>query len=275
MIVAALGTFMQVEVHGRQKSPCNECISLDGFVPPSEIDDEIRKMVGKYRGGSGPENVAIQKARGVIETHLFPEFLNGANCPEIDSEKWAIDYSHKRSREALHKGIDIPQPKGTPVLAIADGIVIGRFLNDNNKKGIEVVLRHRPEQTGLPFWTYSQYTHLQEMSPLPIGTNVKLGDPVGSTSNTGKMGKRVRRDALHFAVLYSASPDWSNDGAVITPRDGFFMDPNAFYRLQPPYDTESVLRLPGDQKKIPTPYVRKDGSLEPADTKRIWPYACD
>ena len=255
--------------------PCVPCRDLDGFVSPAEIDNDIRKMVGKYKGGGGEENVEIQQERGVIETYLVPDFINGGNCPEIDSEKWAIDYTHKRSRAALHKGIDIPQPRGTPIKAIADGVVIGKFKNIGNKKGIEIMLRHTPEQTGLPFWTYSQYTHLREMSPLKIGAVVKMGDTVGKTANTGKMGKRIRRDALHFAVLYSDSPKWSNDGVVVTPLDGYFMDPNAFYRPEPPYDSHSLVKFPESQKQVPVPYLKKDGSLVPTTTKRIWPYVCE
>jgi hypothetical protein len=253
---------------------CEPCEKLDGFVPAEQIDDKIRRMVGKYKGGGGKKNVSIQKARGVIETYFEPDFIDDGACPEIDSEKWAIDYTHKRQREALHKGIDIPQPRGTPIRAIAAGVVVGKFKNRHSKKGIEIMLRHTPAQTGLPFWTYSQYTHLKKMSPLKIGDQVELGAEIGKTSNTGVMGRRVRRDALHFAILYSEFPQWSNDGWVVTPKDGFFMDPNAFYRLNPPYDSQSLVNLPKDQKKVPVPYMKADGTLVPPGTKRIWPYLC-
>ncbi len=258
----------------KQILPCKPCENLDGFISPLLINDDIRKMVGKYKGGKGPENVAVQKARGVIETGLIPRFINNGNCPQIDSEKWAIDYTSKRSQSALHKGIDIPQKKGTPILAVADGVVVGKFINKNNRKGIEIMLRHRPDQTGLPFWTYSQYTHLKDMSPLTLGEKVKLGEEIGKTSNTGKMGKRIRRDALHFAILYSSSPEWSNDGWVVTPKNGYFMDPSAFYRLEPPYASQSVKNLPKKEKYIPTPYMMRNKTLIPANTKRIWPYLC-
>ncbi len=254
---------------------CSACEGLEGFVPPSEISDEVRLMVGKAKGDK-VRAVEIQKARGALETGLEPSFIGGASCPEIDSEKWAIDYSYKREGSAaLHKGVDIPQPRGTPVRAIAAGTVVGKFLNDGNRKGIEVMLRHTPEQTGLPFWTYSQFTHLREMSPLAIGATVEVGQEIGKTSNTGEMGRRVRRDALHFAVVYSRQPEWSNDGRFVTPKDGFWMDPNAFYRPEAPYDSQSLVALPDDQKAVPTPFMKADGGFVPAETKRIWPYPCE
>ncbi len=112
-----------------------------------------------------------------------------------------------------------------------------------------------------------------KMSALPIGAQVKMGEEIGKTGNTGKMGKRVRRDALHFAILYSVSPEWSNDVVVVTPKDGYFMDPNALYHLQPPYDSQSLVKLE-DQKKVSVPYMTADGMLVPAGTKCIWPYVC-
>ena len=112
------------------------------------------------------------------------------------------------------------------------------------------------------------------MSPLPIGANVKMGAEVGKTSNTGKLGRKIRRDAVHFAIFYSVHPEWSNDGSVVTPKDGYFMDPNAFYRRRAPYDSQSMLKLPDDQKAVSVPYVKSDGSSVPTETKRIWPYPC-
>lgn len=211
----------------------------------------------------------------MIETGLRPEFAKNGDCPEIDSEKWAIDYSHKRPWPALHKGVDIPQPSGTPILAIADGTVVGKFRNKGNRKGIEIMLRHTPAQTGLPFWTYSQYTHLREMSLLSIGDGVLMGQEIGETGNTGKRGRRQRRDALHFAVLFSTSPAWSNDGRVVLPKDAYWMDPNAFYRLDAPYDSMTLSTLPSAEKEVSVPYKSADGHHIPADTKRIWPYLCE
>ena len=78
----------------------------------------------------------VQTERGIFETGLYPNFMQDADCPEIDSEKWAIDYTYKRGRSALHRGVDIPQPEGTPIRAVADGTIVGRFLNDGRKDGI-------------------------------------------------------------------------------------------------------------------------------------------
>jgi len=271
LIVTASGLLMAPEIHAAQ-SPCKQCEKIDGYVSPKAIDSKTRKLF--VISGGSKKIIATQKARGVVETGLYPEFIKGAKCPDIDGEGWAIDYTKKNRKPELHKGIDIPQPSGTPILAIADGTVVGKFMNAFNSKGIEIMLRHTPKQTGLKYWTYSQYTRLIEMSPLRIGTKVRMGTKIGRTSNSGAMGKRTRRDALHFAILYSFHPQWSNDGVVILPKKGYFMDPNAFYRLEPPYKSHALASLPKDQKKVAMPYMKRNGKFEPANTKRIWPYRC-
>lgn len=256
---------------------CEECKYIEGFVSPENISEEVFKMVGKNNKLNSKEAVRIQKKRGVIITGTYPSFKTGFKCPLIDSEKWAISYSHKRKGHALHKGIDIPQPKGTPVLAAASGIVVGKFLNTENRKGIEIVLRHRPEDTGLPFFTYTQYTHLLEMPSIPVGQVVNTGDKIAKIWNTGKMGKKVRRSAVHFAVMFSKSPNWTNTGYIFAPQNGYFMDPVYFFNKvssSESYNSENIRNLPKKDKKINVAFQLSNGEKYPFNAKRIWPFAC-
>ncbi|CAN0485956.1 unnamed protein product, partial [Discosporangium mesarthrocarpum] len=72
-------------------APATDLESLEGFVPASRIAPEIFLMVGKNRRGDAAAAVAVQQARGGTETGLVPEFVDGGDCPQIDSEQWAID----------------------------------------------------------------------------------------------------------------------------------------------------------------------------------------
>jgi len=52
------------------------------------------------------------------------------------------------------------------------------------------------------------------------------------------------------------------------------MDPNALYRKQPPFDTDSLIALPDTEKEVAIPVMVKGGEIVPAGSKVIWPYAC-
>jgi len=49
--------------------------------------------------------------------------------------------------------------EGTPLLAIAAGEVIASG-EGGRLEGFFIWLRHSPDDTDLPFWTYSKYQHL-------------------------------------------------------------------------------------------------------------------
>ena len=151
------------------------------------LDNETKCGIGRMMRCA----TADQKKRGLFETGTGPHFPDGAVCPGID-DYWAMDYDNKRNRESYHGGIDVPVPWGTPVRAVADGSVVAMYRAEQSKRGTEVVLRHGPEQTGLPVWTYSAYGHLDALPDLKIGQRVRMGQILAPTGNSGiaAMGTR-------------------------------------------------------------------------------------
>jgi len=257
------------------KSDCIECQNLEGFVSPNTIDLEIFRMAGIIPGRPILKDVKIQKKRGMVRIGMVPKFLEDGKCRTCD-DCWAIDYSHKRGgAPALHKGRDLPMPFDTPVLAMADGMVVGMFKNERSRKGVEIVLRHTPEQTNLPFYTYTQYTHFNKWPlDLEIGQKVKVGDVLGPNGNSGKRGNKVRRPALHFAVFKSDSPKWSSFERGFLVKDGFWMDPVTFFKKSPPYDHKKLKKINHKKKKIIIGYKTNQGKFIPHNAKKIWPFSC-
>jgi hypothetical protein len=224
-------------------------------------------------------SMGISSNLGLLETGIGPVFPKQANCLGID-DYYAMSYSHKRSSAAaVHGGMDIPAPQGTPILAVAAGTVVGKFAGQNSQRGIEIVLRHSPEDTGRPFWTYTQYAHLSEMPAHVIGQRVRRGEVIGLTGSTGidassKAESTHRRPAIHFAVWFSLQREFAEEDGVIIPVKSQWMDPNAIYRDGPPYDSKSLKTLPDGEKSVSIPVMFIDGTTQPADTKLIWPYTC-
>jgi murein DD-endopeptidase MepM/ murein hydrolase activator NlpD len=244
---------------------------------------------GRARGGA-PDPVAcaigrwpdcdIQQAiaRGLVETGLSPVFPAHAKCRGID-EGYAISYAAKRGgREPYHGGIDMPAPWGTPIIAAAAGTVVGKFHGEKSFRGIEIVLRHSPDDTGIPVWTYTQYAHCSEMPALELGQRVRIGEQLCPTGNTGigltGAQSNRRRPAIHFAVFFSTSERYAEIRNAIVPIDGYWMDPLALFRKAPPLDSNAMRALPEAEKQVPISIMFDDGKTFPADTKVVWPYTC-
>jgi len=88
-----------------------------------------------------------------------------------------------------HNGGDFAAPTGTPVRAVANGIV--EIASNRGGSGNMVQLRHSERyQTG--------YLHLSKISPgLKIGARVKRGDVIGAVGSTGL----ATGPHLHFSFL--------------------------------------------------------------------------
>lgn len=76
---------------------------------------------------------------------------------------------------ALHSGIDIANAIGTPIYAVADGVVIAS--GPVSGFGIWVKLRH-------PDGTVTLYAHL-DSTTVNVGERVMAGDRVATMGNTG------------------------------------------------------------------------------------------
>lgn len=247
---------------------------IDGQVPIARIDEETRCAISRGRGC----DIRLAVARGLFETGLYPRFPEGLSCRGID-ERWAISYGHKRDRENYHGGIDMPAPFGTPIVAAAAGTVVARFEGADGYRGREIVIRHSPEDTGLPLWIYTQYAHFDAMPAVQVGQRVRMGEPLGPTGNSGispfsgRKGKE-RRPAIHFAAWFSTSQNFAVTDRDVVPADAQWMDPNALYRSLPPFDSETLKALLSEEKAVPIPVLLEDGTTSPAGTKLIWPYTC-
>ncbi len=249
-------------------------VGLNGKVPIDEID--YKTVCGIGRGMKCDIKVAIKL--GLFETGLRPKFPEGLDCRDID-EQYAISYTSRRSRENYHGGIDMPAPWGTPMIAAADGTVVGKYVGTNSYRGKEIILRHSPEDTGIPLWIYTQYSHFDKMPEVELGQRVRMGDNIGPTGNSGR-GKKPgvqnprRRPAIHFGVFFASTNKFAETRGKIIPVKGLWMDPNALFIKSFPLDSYSLKALPESQKKVPIAIKTDDGEIIPANAKIIWPYTC-
>jgi len=88
-----------------------------------------------------------------------------------------------------HRGIDIFAKKGTPVVAIEDGVITSR---EETRLGGKV-LWLRPSGA----WWRAYYAHLDEQL-VTAGTWVKKGQVIGTVGNTGNA--RTTPSHLHFGI---------------------------------------------------------------------------
>ncbi len=98
-------------------------------------------------------------------------------------------FGDQRGSSRLHQGIDIEAPRGTPVVAVTDGVVEG--IRDGGSGGRQLYLR---DARGRRFY----YAHLDDWS-VAEGTTVRAGDSLGTVGNTGNA--QATTPHLHFEVL--------------------------------------------------------------------------
>jgi murein DD-endopeptidase MepM/ murein hydrolase activator NlpD len=116
-------------------------------------------------------------------------------------------FTQARGRGRPHDAIDIMAPRGTAVIAAAEGTVEKLFFS-NGGGGITVYVRS-PDRR----WIY-YYAHLDGYAPgLAEGQHVRRGDPIGRVGSTGNASPTAPH--LHFAVhAMGAAERWWQGRAV-------------------------------------------------------------
>lgn len=220
-------------------------------------------------------------AHGLFATGLRPVYPDGLECRKLTSHFGVSTRSDgsRRSRRyynGRHGGSDFPA-KGIAIIAMADGEVVEKSTG-GNIGGIKVVLRHAPQDTGLTVWTFTEYKHLKEESPLLMGARVAKGTPVGIAWNTGTTGGRAYGPEgfhhLHLTAWYNATGAYTETKMMLVPNDGYWMDPLALMRGKGPVDSAALKALDAAEKQVRFAYRTADGVDHPPDAKVIWPFVC-
>ena len=129
---------------------------------------------------------------------------DGGSSVGSSSEKWLKPCSYSRVSSpfgyrkhpvtgewAMHKGVDLPAPKGTPIYATRSGYVT--IATYHSTAGNYVTINHQDGYTSV----YMHMTH----DVVSVGEYVKAGELIGYVGNTG----RSKGFHLHFGISYNGS----------------------------------------------------------------------
>jgi murein DD-endopeptidase MepM/ murein hydrolase activator NlpD len=106
-------------------------------------------------------------------------------------------YQQARGQGRRHDAIDIMAPRGTPVLAVADGVVMKLF---QSARGGITLYELAPDRR-----TIYYYAHLDRYAPgMAEGRPLRRGQLLGYVGNTGDAGPGNYH--LHFEVSTTADP---------------------------------------------------------------------
>jgi murein DD-endopeptidase MepM/ murein hydrolase activator NlpD len=106
-------------------------------------------------------------------------------------------YKQSRGQGRRHDAIDIMAPRGTPVLAVADGVVMKLF---QSARGGITLYELAPDRR-----TIYYYAHLDRYAPgIAEGQALRRGQLIGYVGNTGDAGPGNYH--LHFEVSTTTDP---------------------------------------------------------------------
>ncbi len=226
----------------------------------------------------------VHEKGGLFNTGLRPVYPSNAECLEIksafgDETRWDGSSRYAGAFHGYHGGNDISSDIGTPLVALADGEVVHKYVG-GRLVGNQIYIRHAPEDTGLPVWVYSKYKHFDKLPEFEVGDRVKMGQFLGPSGNTGTTGGHFGWEGyphLHITIYTSTSPDYKTRTKSVLPKDVQYLDLVALYlnRTPPVVNNHQARDLPDAEKDVPIPYMTPAGAVVPAGSRLIWPFTCE
>ncbi len=196
----------------------------DPDIEDSEDGGGLAPVDPSMNGTSNPARLAFWKNLAKTVTGLVVRKTNSSpvSVPEeelaelfttefplplgvFDRAKYHDSFLAKRGKHKKHHAIDLPAPRGTPVVAVADGVIerLGR-----DKRGGKVVYL-RDSTSKYTFF----YAHLaRHEKGLKAGDHVVRGQRLGDVGSTGHV---IGGPHLHFAIF--RDEDAAGRALVVNP----------------------------------------------------------
>ena len=153
--------------------------------PPETLPASTSAPQGSESGSADRAATEPATLRSSPELHLAMPLAN------VDPKTLSDTFNDARAGHK-HEALDIPAPRGTPVLAVAEGNVVKLF---NSKQGGLTVYQFDNAQR-YAFY----YAHLDHYAPgLKEGMLLRKGDTLGYVGSTGDAAPNAPH--LHFAVF--------------------------------------------------------------------------
>jgi murein DD-endopeptidase MepM/ murein hydrolase activator NlpD len=126
----------------------------------------------------------------------------------VRAEQLLDTFSAARGEGRVHDAIDIPAPKGTPVLAVANGKILRLF---QSKAGGTTIYQLSSDEKFIYY-----YAHLDRYADgLGEGRIVTQGETVACVGDTGNAG--AGNYHLHFSIAMTSDPKRWWEGVNINP----------------------------------------------------------
>lgn len=173
--------------------------SIKQLIAIPAFDPVVARMQRSYRRSTQIERAILELRDRNLEipiTGLFPGDLHDSfNDLRDDGAR-------------VHRALDIPAPRGTPVISVDDGRVLK--LHTSPDGGISVYATD-PEQQFIYF-----YAHLHGYHPsIQEGAPLMRGDTIGFVGTTGNSPPDVPH--LHFAILRTSNVVRWSRGSPVNP----------------------------------------------------------